>query len=369
MRLLVINWQDRTNPQSGGAELHLHEIFGRLAQRGHVVHLLCSGFKGAPQRESMDGIDVFRTGRRFTFQFVAHHFFKHHLAGNSYDVVVEDVNKIPLFTSRWKARKRVALVHHLFGSTAFREASFPAAALVWLSERPFGRAYRKTPFQVVSASTADDLASRGIPRQNIRVIYNGVDTRALTPDPALRSAVPLFAYLGRLKKYKRVDLVIRAFAKVESADARLEIAGSGDFREKLERLAESLGLAGRVRFLGRISEDEKLTLLRRCWATVLASPKEGWGISNLEAAACGTPVIAVNSPGVRESVVDNETGYLVDSDSPSAIAARLNDLAAHPDIVERLGVAARKFAEEFTWERAASETELDLEAIIHGTPR
>lgn len=369
MRLLVINWQDRTNPQAGGAELHLHEIFGRIARRGHEVHLLCGGFEGAMSREKLDGIEVFRIGSRYTFQFVAHRFYKRRLARNNYDVIVEDVNKVPLFTPRWKSRRHVALVHHLFGPTAFREASFPVAALVWLSERPIGRIYRKTSFQVVSASTADDLAVRGIPRQNMRVIHNGVDTETLTPDPGQRSRHPLFAYLGRLKKYKRVDLVIRAFAKVDEPSARLEIAGAGDHREKLEALAGTLGLADRVTFLGRISEAGKVDLLRRCWATVLASPREGWGISNMESAACGTAVIAVDAPGVRESVIDGETGYLVDRGAPEAIASRMRKLVASPELVTSLGTSARKFAEGFTWDRAANETETDLEAIVHGTPR
>lgn len=368
MRLLIVNWQDKQNPQAGGAELHLHEVFGRLAARGHTVDLLCSGFKDAPDRATLDGIRVFRTAGRYTFQFHAKKFYNRHLAAQNYDVIVEDLNKIPLYTPRWNAQKTVALVHHLFGSTVFREAMFPVAALVWLSERPMGHFYRNTPFQSVSDSTTQDLVQRGIPRQNIRVIFNGVDTVALTPNASERSSTPLFAYLGRVKKYKRVDLVIRAFAKVESAEARLEIAGAGDNRPALEKLVASLGLESRVKFLGRISEEDKLSLLRRSWATVLASPKEGWGISNLETAACGTAVIAVHSPGIRESVVDGETGYLVPS-SASLIAEKMNLLIADPSLVETLGAAGRKFAEGFTWERAADETEADLEAVIRGSGR
>lgn len=368
MRLLIVNWQDRKNPLAGGAELHLHEIFGRLAAKGHTVDLLCSGFGGAPAREALDGMQVFRTGGRYSFQFVAKRFYRRFLAAGRYDVLIEDMNKIPLFTPRWKAQRTVALVHHLFGTTIFREALPPVGILVWLSERPIGRVYRNTPFQAVSDSTTQDLVQRGVPRQNIRVIYNGVDTQRLTPDARARSSTPLFSYLGRLKKYKRVDLVIRAFAKLDAPDVRLEIAGSGDYRAALEKLVKSLGLGDRVSFLGRISEDEKLALLRRSWATVLGSPKEGWGISNLESAACGTAVIAVNSPGIRESVVDGETGYLVPS-SPTAIAEKMTELINTPALVETLGRAGRSFAEQFTWDRAARDTEADLEAIIRGSGR
>ena len=368
MRILVINWQDRENPQGGGAETHLHEIFGRLAARGHTVHLLCSGFDSAPATTRLDGIEVFRVGGRYSFQFVARRYYKKNLVGNSYDLVIEDMNKIPLFVPRWKPKRTVALVHHLFGATAFHEASAPVAALVWLSERPIRWVYRNTQFQAVSDSTTQDLVKRGIPRQNIRVIYNGVDVDALTPNPAERSPTPLFSYFGRLKKYKRVDLVIRAFAKVDHPDARLEVAGSGDFRPSLEKLVAALGLNDRVTFSGRITEEEKLSLLRRSWATVIASPKEGWGITNLETAACGTPVIAVDSPGVRESVVNGKTGFLVSS-NPADIASRMKELIANPSLVQTLGSAGRTFAEGFTWERAADATETDLEAIIRGSGR
>jgi glycosyltransferase involved in cell wall biosynthesis len=161
-----------------------------------------------------------------------------------------------------------------------------------------------------------------------------------------------------------VHLVIRAFAAMGHPTAVLEIAGAGDYQPALERLAASLDLNGRVRFLGRISERDKLALLRRAWALVFASPKEGWGITNLEAAACGTPVVASNSPGIRESVRDGETGYLVPHGDTAAMAAAMGRLAADVDQVNRLGLQARRFAGTFTWERAAEETERHLQRVL-----
>jgi glycosyltransferase involved in cell wall biosynthesis len=171
-------------------------------------------------------------------------------------------------------------------------------------------------------------------------------------------------YLGRLKKYKRVDTVIRAFASLNLDDATLEIAGTGDYRAPLEGLAQSLHLGDQVKFLGFVPEERKVHLLRRAWASVLASPKEGWGISNLEAAACGTPVIAANSPGIRESVIDGETGFLVPQDDPEAMAAAMRGLVQSPDLVTVLGSAGRKFAQTFTWDRAADETLAHLEEVV-----
>ena len=360
VKILLVNWQDRENPQAGGAEIHLHEIFGRLAARGHEVTLLCGGWPGCPPRATLDGIEVIRIGTRLSWPTLARGAYGRLFRTHPHDVLVEDINKMPLFTPRWGARRVVALVPHLFGGTAFQELAAPLAALVWLSERPIASEYRGIPFHAISESTADDLVARGIQRDLVSVIYPGIDTRHYTPAPEQRSATPAFSYLGRLKRYKRVDLVLRAFAEASIPDATLEIAGAGDHRPALERLAESLDLGRRARFLGRISEEDKVSLLRRSWALAFASPKEGWGITNLEAAACGTPVVASSSPGIRESVRDGDTGFLVPHGDTTAMAAALRRIAGSPALVRTLGTSARTFAESFTWERAALETESHL---------
>jgi glycosyltransferase involved in cell wall biosynthesis len=364
VRLLLVNWQCRENPLAGGAEIHLHEIFGRLAERGHEITLLCSGCAGCAPVAQLDGIEVVRVGTRYTFPFLAARAYRDRLASRPFDLLVEDINKIPLGTTRWGGPPVVALVPHLFGGTAFQELAAPLAAAVWLAERPLGRVYRGAPFQAISASTADDLAGRGIPRDTVTVIYPGIDTVGYSPRAEDRSVQPVFAYLGRLKRYKGVHHVVRAFAALAHPTAVLEIAGAGDYRLMLERLAASLDLGQRVRFLGRISEAEKRDLLRRAWALVLASPKEGWGITNLEAAASGTPVIASNSPGIRESVRDGDTGYLVPHGDTGAMTDAMRRLAADRGLVERLGGQARRFAQTFTWERATDETERHLQGVL-----
>lgn len=364
MRILLVNWQDRENPQAGGAELHLHEIFGRIAAMGHSVSLLCGGWPGAPHRAELDGISVHRVGTRYTFPFLARRWWRREGRALGADVLIEDINKVPLFTPRWGAPRMVALVPHLFGTTVFREAPAPLAGVVWLAERPLHAIYGHVPFQAISASTADDLVARGIEREQIKVIYPGIDSSRFTPAPVLRDPEPLFLYLGRLKRYKGVGVVLRAFAALAHPSARLLIAGSGDYRPSLERLAASLDLGERARFLGFISEEEKLALLRRAWALLFASPKEGWGITNLEAAACGTPVIASDAPGLRESVRHGETGYLVPHGDVQAMADRMGELVRSPARVATLGASARAFAERFSWDAAARETEAHLRAVV-----
>jgi glycosyltransferase involved in cell wall biosynthesis len=364
LRIAVVNWQCRENPLAGGAEIHLHEIFGRLASRGHHVMLLCGGWPGCPPRATLDGIEVHRVGTRATFPMLVRRHWHAHFAHEHFDVLIEDINKVPVFTPWWQSPPVVALVPHLFGGTAFQELAAPLATAVWLAERPLPFVYRHCAFEAISESTRDDLVSRGVPHDRIRVIFPGIDTHIYTPDPLQRADRPVFAYLGRLKKYKGVDLVLRSFAQCGVPEATLEIAGAGEFRADLEALAGTLGVASRVRFLGRIDEAQKCALLRRAWAFVFASPKEGWGITNLEAAASGTPVIASNSPGIRESVRHGETGFLVPHGDVAAMAESMRYLSGERALVERLGTAARHFAEAFTWENAATETEAHLREVV-----
>jgi glycosyltransferase involved in cell wall biosynthesis len=243
------------------------------------------------------------------------------------------------------------------------------AALVWLCERPLPWAYRRAAFQAVSASTCADLVTRGVPRDRIEVIPEGIDPDWYRPDPATpRAARPTFLYLGRLKRYKGLEIALRALAEARRSrpDLTLEIAGQGDDRPRLERLVATLGLTGAVRFLGFVSEAEKRRLLRQAWAVVYPSPKEGWGISNVEAAGCGTPALASDSPGLRDSVRSGETGFLVPHGDWHALAERMLALAADPALVARLGGGARAFAEQLSWDRAAAATERHLHGLVAG---
>jgi glycosyltransferase involved in cell wall biosynthesis len=360
VRLLVINWLDRENPQSGGAETHLHEIYGRLAGRGHDVTLLCSGWDGCAHTAMLDGMKVVRTGGRWNFALHVVSAYRELRKHGAFDVVVEDINKLPLFTPLWVRERVDVVVPHLFGWTAYREAGWSVATTVVASERLIPLVYRRCDFTAISESTRSDLLARGVPVEHTRVIYCGIDSETFTPAAAERSATPLIAYVGRLRRYKGVELILQAVARMANRTVEVEIAGTGDDRPRLEALAASLDLGGRARFLGFVSEAEKSALLRRAWIVSLTSPKEGWGITNLEAAACGTPVVASDSPGLRESVLDGRTGFLVPHGDIAALATAYDRIIADPALVTRLGTAGRAFAESFTWESAADHTEAHL---------
>ncbi len=370
MRILVVNWQDRENPQGGGAEIHLHETFGRLASRGHEVVLLCSGFEGAPERTRLDGIEVVRTGRRYTFSLHARRTFERELRDRDFDVIVEDLNKVPLFTPRWRAAPVVPLVHHLFGRTAFDEASFPVALATVLLERPIPRVFRGLPTVSVSESTKEDLVRRGLRAEDIEVIPNGLDIAHYTPGDAPPTETPTLLFIGRLKRYKGVDIVLRAVRVLldRGVDVRFRVAGRGDDLERLRGITADLGLEDRVEFLGFVDDPTKLALLRSSWIHVLTSPKEGWGISNLEAAACGTPTVASDSPGLRESVVDGRTGCLVPHGDVEAVSDAVERLVRDHALRAKLGENAVKFAAGYSWDASVDRWEAFLERVLLAHP-
>jgi glycosyltransferase involved in cell wall biosynthesis len=370
MNILVVNWQDRANPQAGGAEIHLFEIFSRLANAGHRVRLVCSGWAGAARQATIDGIAITRVGQRNSFALLGRGAVRRAVAAERPDVIVEDVNKLPLFLPLGTRLPFCAIVPHLFGTTAFEEAAWPVAAVVWAAERPLPWAYRRAGFHAISESTQADLVARGVPPSHIQVIHPGVDSRHFTPAPGgRRAATPTFLYVGRLKRYKGIDLAIQALARARRhrPDLRLDIAGTGDHRAELEQLAAELGLERAVVFHGFASEERKIDLMRSAWANVFPSPKEGWGITVIEAAACATPSLASDSPGLRDSVRHGETGFLVPHGDVDALAARMVELADSPTVVARMGQRARRFAESLTWERTAAATERQLHDLIAGS--
>lgn len=358
MKILVINWQDWTNPLSGGAEIHLYETFRRVAAMGHEVTLFCCGFEGAPEREVIDRIEIIRHGTRNTFNYGVRTYYREHFQGKGFDVVVDDINKIPFYTPRYVTEPLVAISHHFFGTSIFRETWLLPGLYVFLAEKLVDWVYRRTPFIVVSESTLEEFVRRGFPRENFTVAYNAIDHDRLHPTGRPKAAVPTIGYFGRLKKYKSVDHVIRAFARVrlEIPEARLVMIGRGDFREELEKLAEQLGVADGVEFTGFVSEERKQELLEELWVVVNPSMKEGWGIVNVEANACGTPAIAADSPGLRDSVRHGVTGELYPYGDLDALTDALLRILRDDELREEYRQRAIEFARSLTWEETARRT-------------
>jgi glycosyltransferase involved in cell wall biosynthesis len=360
MRILIFNWQDIRNPLAGGAEVHLHQVFSRIAARGHDVTLYCSGFPGGASEELCDGIKVVREGGRFFFNYRVPLAYASRFRKKGFDIVVDDMNKIPFCTPLFVREPLYGIGHHLFGKSIFVEANPLVAGYVYAMERLALRLYASsgTPFIVNSESTFDDFVSRGIPPERLQVVHLAVNHSVYRPGGVPRSATPLAAHFGRLKRYKSVEVLLKAVPIVQRQvpDLRLVIVGEGDDRQRLEGVARELRIADAVEFTGFVPEHRQVEYMQKAWCAVSTSAKEGWGMTTTEANACGTPVIASNVPGLRDAVRDGETGILTPYGDHEALARAMVKMLQDREFRERLSAESVRYAAGFTWDAAADQT-------------
>ena len=359
-RILVMNERDLRHPQAGGAEVHCFEICRRLVDGGDDVTLLASGFPGAPAEEAVEGVRVVRLGNRFTYYTRVVGAYRRLRVEAHFDVVVEDLNKFPFFARFWVREPLLVFAHHLFGRTAFRQVAFPVAAAIVAAEWLVPRLYRRLPVVAVSASTRDELLRGGLRPADVRVIPNGLDHERYRPGTAPRAAVPTVLVLGRVEPYKRIELLVDAVAALPGV--RLIVAGSGTGLAAVRARVAARRLEGRVELLGWVDEAEKVRLLQTAHVFASTSEKEGWGLTVLEAAACGTPAVATDVPGLRDAVRDGETGLLVPPGDPAALARILGRVLDDGALRARLGAGAIRWAARFRWDAVAAEVSEALEA-------
>ncbi len=361
MRILVFNWQDREHPMSGGAETHLHEIFGRIARMGHHVTLLSCNVPDAPSETELDGIHVIRRGSRSTFNFTVPRWYRKNVAAMAPDVVVDDINKIPFFTPLFVRQPIVGIIHHLFGKSIYKEAGVLAGQYVRTAEKRIPWVYRNTPISVVSESTRQECIASGLRAENLSIIHNGIEPAAFPMRVGEKERTPTVIYFGRLKRYKSVDHIVRAIAIVRETVPKimLRIVGRGDDEQTLRDLVSTLDLTNNVEFHGWVSGAEKIALLSSSHVAVNPSVKEGWGITNIEANACGTPVISADSPGLRDSVREGISGLLYPWGNIEMLARTLTRILQNSEERNLLSQGAVHWSNSFTWDESAKAM-LDL---------
>ncbi len=354
MKILVINWQDWLNPLSGGAEVHLHEIFKRIAVNNDVT-LFCSKHNGSLDSETVDNIKIIRCGKRNTFNFTVPVYYKKHFEKQDFDIVIDDINKIPFYTPLYVKKPLLAISHHFFGDSIFRESGYIAGSYVYLSEMLVNTIYKHSDFAVVSQSTLDEFIERGFDKTHFSIVPNAITPEEFPLKISEKYNEPSVAYFGRLKKYKSVDHLFFAFAKIleKIPNAKLHIMGRGDFQDHLVSLATQLNMIDNVKFWGFVSDEQKVDILSRVHCVVNTSMKEGWGITNIEANACGTPVISANSPGLRDSVKNGVSGLLYEYADIEELADVIYLVLTENELHNKLSAGSIEWANSFSWDKSA----------------
>ncbi len=374
------------HPAAGGAEKHLHRIFSKIVEMGHEVVLFTTMFPGAKERDVVDGIQVVRKGGDLTFQLTVAANLKKLDREFNFDVVVEDLNKLPVF-AHWFVRKPLLVqMHHLWRKSIFSEAFFPIAFGVWFFERIIPFFYRTQPFVVVSPSTKKELAEIGVDESRISVIYNGSEmppaaaqfdkcTDSREPNESAdadeNAQAPYFIWLSRVHRYKGIWTALEAFEIFSKShpEVKLFVVGDGPLLKKLPAWLKTHGLEGKVELTGFVSASRKYELLSSSLALLQTSYKEGWGLTVMEAAQLCKTTIASDVPGLRDSVRDGETGILFPSGNAAACASAMEKVYGDVELRMNLGRNAKRYAESFSWEKSARETLELLERTIEGSVR
>jgi glycosyltransferase involved in cell wall biosynthesis len=365
MRILVFNWRSFLSRGAGGAETHCYEIFNRLAEGGHFVRLVASCDDATKPKETFFGkVKIFHVCKSEFFYPFFSIFCLSNFPFNSYDVIVEDVSKFPLFwplvISKVLGKPFVIIVHHVHGKTLFEELPFPLNALSFFIEFFGLKFYSLFNLRVVtvSESTKRELVSLGFRVENVSVIPNGLNFSPVKFSVKKKSVFPIVVYFGRVKRYKRIDHLIQAvkIASAKIGKLKLIVAGKGDAEVYMElrSLAHQLGLEV-VEFYGEVDEKVRDELFQKAWVYAIASMKEGFGISVLEAQSFGLPVVAYAVPGILDSVVHMKSGILVRDGDVQAFAEALTRICSDEALREKLSKGAIENAEKYDWNKSAND--------------
>jgi glycosyltransferase involved in cell wall biosynthesis len=307
-----------------------------------------------------------RRGNRSLFNYSVPIEYERRLRREHFDIVIDDINKIPFYTPMYIREPLLGMVMHLFGTSIFKEASFPAASYVYCAERFALSVYGNTPLVAISPSTRMELLSHGCREENIFLVPCAVNHAAYRQLSSVARTEPLIGYVGRIKKYKSVDHLLHAFAIVLKIlpEAKLVIIGDGDGKPAFEQLSHKLQIDHAATFTGYLPLEEKVRLLNQMQIVVNTSAKEGWGLTVTEANACGVPAVASDVPGLRDAVIDGETGLLYEYGNIEQLAEKILLLRRDEHLRTRLTNGALEYAQSLTWDKSAKTMLEVIEQVL-----
>lgn len=360
-RAVVVNWRDLDHSLAGGSEHYAWEFARALRSAGATVEFVTARDRGQARRGQRDGITIRRGGG--PFGFYAYAAWRLLRDRRSIDVVIDPECGIPAFSPLFVKRSTavVLVVHHVHQEQFTTYFPKPLAVLgQWLERVAMRRVYRGRRTVAVSASTEREMRAQLGWTGAVGLLENGTTIPEMDDGMAVGKLPDRVIVLGRLVPHKRVDLVLRAVAAL--AERRpaltLDVCGKGPERERLGQLAAELGIADRVRFHGFVDEATKQELLRRATVQVCASDVEGWGQVVIEAAAYGVPTVARDVPGLRDSIRDGHTGWLVPDGDSGEVQQRLTDQLSlvltdleSPENRRLVFKSTQEWATRFSWAR------------------
>ncbi len=356
MNILILNWRDIKHSWAGGSEIYIHELAKRWVKKGNTVTLFCGQdvVDKLPESQVIDGVNIVRKGGKFSVYFWAFIYYFKYFRKNI-DMILDVENGIPFFTTLYSRKKKTCLVYHVHGKQFFYELSFPINILGYILEKyVFPIFYRNTNIMAISKSTKYELQKLGFKSNMISIVEPGVNVNGSKKLFINKYSKPTIVYLGRIKKYKRIEILISMMPEIlkQVPSARLLIAGWGSEAPFIIDLAMKSKARKRIELVGPVSEYEKKILLSKSWLFVNPSLHEGWGISVIETNLLGTPAVSFNVPGLSDSIKNGYSGFLCadEKEMTDVVVKILKDNKLRQDLSNN----SRKWAQQFDWDNAAS---------------
>jgi len=365
MNILIFTWKDRQHPLAGGAEVVNEELIRRLVADGHQVTAVVGGFPGCEPEEMVDGYRVIRLGNAYTVYLHAWRYYRAHLQGWA-DLVIEEVNTIPFFTRFYVHEQKLLFFHQLCRRIWFYQMIPPFNLLGFLAEPLYLRMLAAGGKVVtVSESTKQDLARYGFNRGEIELISEGI---SIKPVANLNSVEkynePTLLSFGAVRAMKRTLHQVQAFeiAKLHIPRLKLRVAGklNGRYGKKVWRAIMKSRFSDDIEYVGEATPAQREELMQRSHLIMQTAVKEGWGLTITEAASQGTPAVAYNVDGLRDSIRNNETGIITDC-NPSALAQGIVNALRDEQAYTAMRKSAWRWSQDITFEQCYSDFKRALE--------
>jgi glycosyltransferase involved in cell wall biosynthesis len=353
---LWLNWRDISHPEAGGAEVLTHEVMKRLIKYDHELTLFCPTVEGRASEENIEGVKIIRDGGKYSVYGRGRKYFKNNI--DQIDIVIDEVNPRPFLNPKiLEGKPSILLFHQFIREEWFHEVPFPLSYLCYYYENRWLLPYRNSLTITVSESSKKDLEEIGF--RNVKVIPMGTNVVPLT-ELKSKNKVPAVIFIGRLKKHKLPDHAIKAFLIIKSQipSAEMWVIGDGYMLEKLKKMKTQ-----NVTFFGHISEEKKYNLLSKAHLVLIPSMREGWGLVVTESNAMGTPVIAYDVNGLRDSVSEGRNGIIVNQNTPESMADSALGLLKDPQKIHELSISALDYSRQFSWDKTADYIQKLIESL------
>lgn len=355
MRILILNWRDVKNPNSGGSEIYFHELAKRWVMKGHEVFWLSGGWDNYKKREIIDGIKIMRIGQEFSvYAFLPLAYFKSKI---NPEVIIDVENGIPFFSPLFTSQriKKILHIHHVHEEIWDRESKFPVSKIGrWLESEIMPRVYKKWGVVTISQSSAEEISRRGYSKKILGIVNPGV--KSYDYKKMKKTHKPMILFLNRIKRYKGIITLLKAtkILNEKGGEFSVIVAGEGNFLGEAKKFSENNNL-NNVTFVGRVSENQKKELMQKAWVFVNPSFKEGWGIVNIEANYFGTLVIGSNVGGIKDSILEGKTGQLFKYGDEVELANKIEEILKNPKRRKKMENRAKQWSKKFSWDKKANQ--------------